>query len=133
MSGSQIHYGFEVAREIRDEDPNMPIVWGGVHPTLLSEQTIQNEFVDIVVRRDGEETIVELTNAIKNNSSFDEIKGLTYIKNGKIINTPEREFPSLNEVVNLNYDLIKLDKYLDSKEYFSYSSTSDNSHTNTTW
>ena len=35
------------------------LVWGGVHPTLLPEQTVANEFVDIVVRGEGEQTLCE--------------------------------------------------------------------------
>ena len=43
MSGPQIRYGLEFARRVRAERPGCPIVWGGVHPTLLPEQTAASE------------------------------------------------------------------------------------------
>jgi len=54
MSGQQISYGLEFARKVRDEAPSCPIVWGGVHPTLLPEQTAGSEFVDVVIRGESE-------------------------------------------------------------------------------
>ncbi len=54
MSGPQIRYGLEFAAKVRAEHPRVPIVWGGVHPTLLPEQTAASELVDVVVRGEGE-------------------------------------------------------------------------------
>ena len=58
MSGPQIRYGLEFARKVRAESPRLPIVWGGVHPTLLPEQTAASELVDVVVRGEGETSSV---------------------------------------------------------------------------
>ena len=60
IHGSQIRYGLEFARRVRTLDSSIPLVWGGVHPTLLPEQTVASEFVDIVVRGEGEKTLLEL-------------------------------------------------------------------------
>jgi hypothetical protein len=49
MSGLQIKYSLEFARHIRANNPTCTLVWGGVHPTLLPEQTANNDYVDIVV------------------------------------------------------------------------------------
>ncbi|MDD1762959.1 MAG: cobalamin-dependent protein, partial [Methanothrix sp.] len=53
MSGPQIRYGLEFAGRIRAERPTTPIVWGGVHPSLLPEQTAADAHVDVVVRGEG--------------------------------------------------------------------------------
>jgi hypothetical protein len=42
MSGLQIRYALEFARYVRTQGGSCPIVWGGVHPTLLPEQTASN-------------------------------------------------------------------------------------------
>ena len=39
---------------IKDFDSDITIVFGGVHPTILPEESIKNENVDIVVRGEGE-------------------------------------------------------------------------------
>jgi len=112
MSGHQIKYGLEFAKKLRAELPNCPIVWGGVHPTLLPEQTAQNSYVDIVVRGEGEETITELANKLYTNQPVDDIKGITYKHNGKIISNPDRNFIDLNNISpTLPYHLINKERY----------------------
>lgn len=54
MSGFQIRFALEFAKKVRQELPSCPIVWGGVHPSLLPEQTAANPFVDVVVRGEAE-------------------------------------------------------------------------------
>jgi len=38
----------------------VPVVWGGLHATMLPEQTLANRAVDVAVMAEGEETIVDL-------------------------------------------------------------------------
>jgi radical SAM superfamily enzyme YgiQ (UPF0313 family) len=75
MSGQQIHYGLEFARKVRAESPFCPIVWGGVHPTLLPEQTAASKSVDIVVRGEGELVVPELANKLAAGETLDDVKG----------------------------------------------------------
>jgi len=35
MTGYQIGYGLSIARAVREYDSQVPIVWGGVHPTSI--------------------------------------------------------------------------------------------------
>jgi anaerobic magnesium-protoporphyrin IX monomethyl ester cyclase len=112
MSGHQIKYGLEFAKKLRHELPACPIVWGGVHPTLLPEQTAQNSYVDIVVRGEGEETILELANKLYTNQPINEVKGITYQHQGKINSNPDRKFIDLNELSpTLPYYLLIKEKY----------------------
>ncbi len=60
MTGAQIRHGLQAARIWRREAPDAAIVWGGVHATLLPEQTLEHQLVDAVVAGVGEEAIVEL-------------------------------------------------------------------------
>jgi anaerobic magnesium-protoporphyrin IX monomethyl ester cyclase len=54
MSGLQIKHALEFARYARMQNPSCPLVWGGVHPALLPEPTAINDYVDVVVRGEGE-------------------------------------------------------------------------------
>lgn len=112
MSGPQIEFGLEFAKKVRNEDPNIPIVWGGVHPTLLPEQTAANSFVDIVVRGEGEQTAVQLANHLASEQPLQGVKGITYKKQGKIISNPQGAHINLDSIpIDLPYDLLKLDEY----------------------
>jgi anaerobic magnesium-protoporphyrin IX monomethyl ester cyclase len=112
IHGSQIRYGLEFARQVRSSDSSIPIVWGGIHPTLLPEQTAANEFVDVVVRGEGEQTLQELADKFWTNKSIDEVKGITFKSMGTIKNTPDRELMDLDKIpINLPFDLLSLEKY----------------------
>jgi anaerobic magnesium-protoporphyrin IX monomethyl ester cyclase len=112
MSGQQIHYGLKFARKVRAEKPDCTIVWGGVHPSLLPEQTASNKFVDIVVRGEGELVVPKLANKLANGETFADVKGLTFKSEGVIKNTGEADLMDLDDIpVELPYDLLKLEKY----------------------
>jgi anaerobic magnesium-protoporphyrin IX monomethyl ester cyclase len=69
----------------------IPIVAGGPHPSLLSEEAIFNG-IDIVVRGEGEVTVVELNRALAENVPLDGIPGLVFKdENGHIRDTGSRE------------------------------------------
>jgi len=112
MSGLQIHYGLEFAKKVRASNPSCPIVWGGVHPTLLPEQTAASEYVDVVVRGEGESTIVELVNKLAVGQSLDEVAGITYKSAGKIRSNSDVPLIDLNTIpVDLPFDLLLMDRY----------------------
>jgi len=112
QTGHQILYGLEFAKYVREKDPDIPIIWGGVHPTMLPEETAQNEYVDIVVRGEGEATLVELVQKIKAGDPLESVRGITYRIKDQIRTNPDREFIDLNTLpIDLPYDSLKLDKY----------------------
>lgn len=112
MSGTQIEYGIEIAKKVRNEDPSIPIVWGGVHPTLLPEQTASSKYVDIVVRGEGELTTVQLANQLSSRGSIKNVKGITYKRQGEIVTNPSGETINLDSIpIALPYDMLKLSNY----------------------
>lgn len=99
------------------EAQDIPIVWGGLHPTMLPEQTLQNTFVDIVCIGEGEETAVELAEVLKNDGpkcdKMTSIPGIGFRSKEKIIVNNSRPFIQ-------NLDLIyPAWNRLDAKRYYS--------------
>lgn len=83
-------------------------VIGGWHPTLAVEQTLLSPWIDIVVRGEGEFTFRELIET----GSPENVKGLSYLKNGKIIHNPDRPFlKNLDELKVPARHLVKDYKY----------------------
>ena len=64
MTGPQIFGAMQAASLIKKFTPAVPVIWGGVHPSLTPEETIKSELVDIIVIGDGEETFKELVETI---------------------------------------------------------------------
>ena len=112
MSGLQIKYALEFAKQVRQQNPSVPLVWGGVHPTLLPEQTICNDLVDIVVRGEGELIIKDLANALSQNQPLEDVTGITYKINDAIKSNPDGKVIDLDEIpVDLPYELLDMNKY----------------------
>jgi anaerobic magnesium-protoporphyrin IX monomethyl ester cyclase len=112
MSGLQIKYALELAKYVRAQNPSCPMVWGGVHPTLLPEQTAKNDFVDIVVRGEGELIVKDLASALALNRPLEDVAGITYNVNGLIRSNPDGKVIDLDAIpIALPYDLLQMDKY----------------------
>ena len=112
MSGFQIRFALEFAKKVRQELPSCPIVWGGVHPSLLPEQTVANPFVDVVVRGEAEPVMTELAKSFSEGKPLDNVSGLTYKLEGQIRNTPDSKPIDLDSIpIELPYDLLQLNKY----------------------
>jgi len=79
-----IHYhsAVKLTGEIKEAFPGIPVVWGGIHPTLLPEECIQH--ADMVCRGEGEVTMLELIGRIEKGESITEIKGL-WVRSGEHI------------------------------------------------
>ena len=51
LTGPMIRGAVEVATAMKSDHPQLPIIFGGWHPTLLPDETLSEPFVDIVVFR----------------------------------------------------------------------------------
>lgn len=81
----------KIASEIKRQLPEACIVFGGYHPTLNIEETLQNDFVDFVVFGEGEVTFHELTSYIlSGGKKITEIAGIAFRENSRIIKNPTR-------------------------------------------
>lgn len=113
FTGPMILKALNLAKKIREITPEVPLIWGGPHPTLLPEQTIQHPLVDIVVRGEGDNALPEITNALKKNQTLKRVNGITYKENGKIVSTPDRDFVlDWDREVSQAWDLVDIDNYI---------------------
>ncbi len=111
MTGPQIKNGLEASVLIRQHG-DIPVIWGGIHPTLLPQQTLEHAEIDIIVQGEGEETFFELVQALEKGTQLDTVRGIWYKEDGKIKNTGGRQRVNLNEQPPLSYHLVDMKKYL---------------------
>lgn len=90
----------------------IPVVWGGQMPSLQMEQVLDLDLVDYISYGEGEETWLEMMNALESGRPFSEIQGLAYKENGKVIVTPCRKFADLRDMPVSDYTLIDPPKYM---------------------
>lgn len=118
MTGPQLTYALEISKIIKESGYDIKVVWGGVHVTLLPEQTLKNKYIDIVCIGEGEIIFRNLVNALANKIDLSTIKGIAFKKNGKIIQTAPEELADLNELPELPYDLVPVEEYIGSQGRF---------------
>lgn len=98
----------EIVNFVKKNHHNVRVIFGGPHPTILPEETVKSVGVDFVVRGEGEETIKELVEAIeKGRKSFDDIKGVSFMKGGKVKHNKDRPgIANLDDLPFPDWDLL---------------------------
>lgn len=111
MTGPQILRAIEVAQRAKTVHPDLPVVWGGIHGSLLPDQTVRHPAVDVVVVGEGEDTLADLVRAFETGAPLSGVNGIFYKEDGKVKATPSRAFVDLDKQPFLSYDLLNLDLY----------------------
>jgi anaerobic magnesium-protoporphyrin IX monomethyl ester cyclase len=81
-----------VARLAKEVDGKIIVIVGGPHPTMVGSEVLNSPYIDIAVKGEGEETIVEILDSIEGGRDFNTIKGIVYRKDGLIFENAPREF-----------------------------------------
>lgn len=111
MTGVQTKHSAEFSKKIK-EKKNSPILWGGIHPSLLPEQCLRENYVDFVLIGEGEETILEFTEKFLKKEPFHNIKGLGFKENGNIVLNERQPLISDLNKWRLDFNLIDLEKFI---------------------
>ena len=97
---------------IKEKFPNIPIILGGEHISAMPEFCLNTSCADYVVMGEGEETIIELMNAIKNKKTFQEIEGIGYrINNQVVINNRRNRQRSIDKIPYPDWDSFDVKGY----------------------
>jgi radical SAM superfamily enzyme YgiQ (UPF0313 family) len=106
MMTVQYSEGEEIAKKIKNINPTLPIVVGGIHVKIFPQKTLSCKYFDIAVTGDGEQTMFEIFDAFKNNRNISLIKGIGFKdQHGMHWTSPAERF-DLNLLPQLNYSLI---------------------------
>lgn len=111
VTGPMIRETVDIAKSVKAWNPDFPVILGGWHPSLLPKQTLECEWIDIVVRGQGEETLLELVQHLETRSAIDLIPGIGFKRNEKLIFTPERPLKPIAEMPPKAYQLADFDAY----------------------
>ena len=88
----QYAYCLELAALIKTKYKDMPIIFGGYHPSAMPEIVIENEQVDFVITGEGEITFQELITALICKQDTTSVKGIWYKGNKAVpMQTKTRE------------------------------------------
>lgn len=86
---------YHTATVVKKFNPDIPVIAGGCHPTAEPQRTLEEcPEIDFVCIGEGEFTFLDFVSGKKPEN----INGLIYRENGKIVMTPKRDFyPNLDD------------------------------------
>ncbi|MGZ4904938.1 MAG: B12-binding domain-containing radical SAM protein [Halobacteriota archaeon] len=91
-----------VAETAKTVNPDILTVVGGQHFTATADESLATYHeIDVVIRGEGEETLVDLLRAHRDGRPFTDVPGASFIHNSSIYHTPDR--PLLTNLDELPY------------------------------
>jgi anaerobic magnesium-protoporphyrin IX monomethyl ester cyclase len=108
-----INSAFLAAHVAKETSPNTPVVLGGPHATFMDSQILsEHPDVDIIVRGEGEQTILELVSRMLDSGNLEDVSGISFRKEGRMVRTPDRScIQNLDGLPRPAYQYFSLDKY----------------------
>jgi anaerobic magnesium-protoporphyrin IX monomethyl ester cyclase len=96
------------ARSLKARLPHVPIVYGGVYTTYHGAEILAAEpSVDVIVRGEGEQTIMHLAEAIATGRDLAGVRGIDYRDGGKVRSTAPAEMIADLDARRVGWELIE--------------------------
>lgn len=112
MTGMQILDAVVISKEIKRTYPDVPVVWGGYHASMLPQQTLAEDYVDIVIRGQGQVAAVELAQRLAAGEPLDDIPGLCFKRDGGLVIGDYPKLVDIDQFPPTPYDVIDIEKYM---------------------
>ena len=90
----------------KEEAPDALTVIGGPHVTYLDTECIESPHIDVVVRGEGEWTMLDIVNAVAQKRDFDDIPGITFKQGDRVVRTAPRPPGDLSQIPPVNFHLL---------------------------
>ena len=108
----QVAHGRSIAMHIRNNFPEVPIIWGGIHPSLYPG-TCLDESCDAAVLGEGDVTAVELARCYQGKKDPSEVLGVALSKSGDVFLTGDRPLMQMDDLPFLDYSFLDTEKYIE--------------------
>ncbi len=80
-----------IAHYVKQANPKIKTIMGGAHPTLLPGETFSaSPAIDIIIRGEGDATIIDLLHALEEKQPLDSVAGISYRSDNQVIHTADR-------------------------------------------
>jgi len=111
LTDRPIHDALQISRAVKTARPDLPIIWGGWHPSLFPKECLEEPSIDVAVQAQGEATFHEIVERLAEKHNLEGVAGCTFRRNGAAVQNPPRAMQDMNAFTPMNYDLIPVPKY----------------------
>ncbi len=115
ITGGPLTDALEVSRAVKARFPELPVVWGGWHPSLFPAETLAEPSIDVSVQGQGELTFREIVARVLAGEGLEGVAGATVRAGGRIVRAPARPLADMDALPALDYSLIEVERYFDAK------------------
>lgn len=115
LTGAPISDALRATQAARARRPDLPVIWGGWHPSLFPEMCVAEAGVISVVGQ-GEESFREVVDRLAAGASMQGIAGTVYADtSGQVASNLPRPLQDVNRFAAHNYQLISVETYFQRK------------------
>jgi anaerobic magnesium-protoporphyrin IX monomethyl ester cyclase len=111
-----IYQSQKTLKIVKEVCPNAKTIMGGVHPTYMYNEVLNEApWVDYIIRGEGEEITVNLLNAIANGTDVKDrrnILGIAFLENGQVVATPAHPPIKNLDTLSPDWSLLEWEKYI---------------------
>ncbi len=112
LTGAPIRDAIHASRAAKRARPDLPVVWGGWHPSLFGTECFEEPSVDVTVQAQGEETFAEILARLEAGDSLEGCAGCSYrVPDGSVRRNPGRTFSNVGGFRRHDYDLLPVERY----------------------
>src|SRR5580692_1618747 len=111
LTGPMIRGAMRIAKLVKQTKPGVPVIFGGWHPSLVPGQTLNERYVDAVVRGQGELTLLEIAQRLADGKAFNDVAGVSSKPFGLTQHSPERRTALLDDLPMPAFHLTDFDAY----------------------
>ncbi len=105
------------ARQVKAFDPDIKIIFGGQHPSIVPDEVIATDFCDFVCVGEGEETFGQFLDSYAAGDDLSQVNGLVYktAEEGSKKCLPRALVDDVDEIPFPAYHLLDLDRYVEAE------------------
>lgn len=115
LTGSPIDDALQISRAAKAARPDLPVIWGGWHPSMFGQECLADPAVDVTVQAQGEVTFAEIVERLAQGESIqalDGCRGITFrAADGSVRVEPPRPLADLSILRAHDYGLLPVERY----------------------
>ncbi|HET9495023.1 MAG TPA: radical SAM protein [Chloroflexia bacterium] len=115
LTGSPIRDALRISRAAKAARPDLPLVWGGWHPSLFPADTLAEPAIDYVVSGQGEETFRELVERLAGHADMAGVQGVSWRSGGEVVHNAPRATRDVNDFPSHDYSHVPVETYFERK------------------